>query len=177
MNKKIYILFVLVLFSFTSKVDQKGFKDTPTVLKALYIYNFATLTDWPGEYSKGNFTIGVYSTNTLVFNELSKKYKGKSIGKQPIKIELYSKIDQITKPNILFLDKTKNSSISSVNSALKNKSTLLVTNSIGYLGKGAVINFIKINSKQSYEINLKNAKKRKLVIAKKLSSLAAKVIR
>ena len=177
MNKKLYILLVLVLFSFTSKVDQKGYKDTPTVLKALYIYNFATLTDWPNDYSKGNFTIAVYSSNSLVFNELSKKYKGKSIGKQPIKIELCSNLNDISKPNILFLDKTKSNSISSVNSTLKNKSTLLITNNAGFLGKGAIINFINVNSKQSYEINLKNAKKKKLVIAKKLSSLASKVIK
>ena len=51
-------------------------KDTRAVLKALYIYNFATLTDWPSDYKSGDFVIGVLGESS-VFDELQKKYRGK----------------------------------------------------------------------------------------------------
>ncbi len=167
-----------MLFVFTSTTNQgkpKPPKDTPSILKALYIYNFATLTDWPSDYRKGDFVIGIFSGSDNVYTQLRKKYEGKTVGSQKINIVKYTTPSQIGKVNILFLDVTKSNLIGSVNEKLKNKSTLLVTNKPGLLSK-TIINFVVVDSQQSYEINLKNAKKKKLVIAKKLSSLASKKI-
>jgi len=169
-----------MLFVFTSTTNQGGprqGKDTPSILKALYIYNFATLTDWPSEYRKGDFTIGIFSSSDNVYNELKKKYNGKSVGQQQISVVKYSSSSQLSKANIIFLDRSSSHMITDINTKLKNKSTLLVTNKSGYLSKGSIINFIEVDSKQSYEINVKNAKKRKLVIASELERLAEKVIR
>ena len=163
--------------SITNQVNPRGSKDTPTVLKALYIYNFAMLTDWPSDYRRGDFVIGVYSKTDNIYNELEKKYRGKKIGSQYIRILKYSSINEINKANILFLDKSKSHLIENVKIRLKNKSTLLITNQSGFLNKGSVINFIEVNSKQSYEISLRNAKRRKLVIASELEKLAHKIIR
>ncbi len=66
-----------MLFVFTSTTKQgnpRPARDTPSILKALYIYNFATLTDWPSDYRKGDFVIGVLSSSDNVYNELKKKY-------------------------------------------------------------------------------------------------------
>lgn len=179
MNLKLYILLFLTLFTFTSINNQTGnneFRDTQSTLKALYIYNFATLTDWPSDYKKGDFIIGVMSTNEYVYKELSKKYSGKSIGSQKIQIVRYSSPSSIDNPNILFLDKSSSKLLSAVTSQLKNNSTLLVTNKTNALNAGSVINFVEVDNKQSYEINVRNAKKRKLVIASKLIELAIKKI-
>ncbi len=179
MNFKPYILIFLSLFVFTSVNNQSGgnnFRDTQSTLKALYIYNFATLTDWPSDYKKDDFEIAVLSTNYQVYNELEKKYNGKKIGSQTIKTVRYSSSGSLDNPNILFLDKSKNSSLPDVNQKLKNKSTLLITNKSGALKSGAVINFVEVNNKQSYEINVKTAKKKDLVIASRLIALAIKKI-
>ena len=152
-------------------------KDTRSVAKALFIYNFATLIDWPEEYKKGNFVIGVLSGNTDVYNELNTKYKGKSIGSQEIVIQKYaSRSDIADKTHIVFLGEDKSTEITSLTTQLKSKSTLIVTEKEGYLSKGAVIIFVLDGSKQAYEISKPNAKKYNLVIATKLTSLAYKVV-
>ena len=179
MNLKHYILVFLSLFVFTSISNQSGgnnFRDTQSTLKALYIYNFATLTDWPSSYKKDDFEIAVLSSDLKVYSELEKKYNGKKIGSQTIKTVRYSSTSSLDDPNILFLDKSKNSLLSDVNQKLKSKSTLLVTNKPGALNKGAIINFVEVNNKQSYEINVRNAKKKDLVIASRLTALAIKKI-
>lgn len=179
MNLKLKILLILTLFTFTSVKNRSGsdnFKDTQSTLKALYIYNFATLTDWPDSYKKNDFVIAVMSANDFVFKEISKKYNGKSIGGQKIETIRVLSPSSIKTPNILFLDKSSNSLLSSVSSQLKNKSTMFITNRTGALNMGAVINFVEENNKQSYEINVRNAKKKKLVIATKLIELAIKKI-
>jgi hypothetical protein len=154
--------------------------DTRAIYKALFIYNFATLVDWPADYRKGDFNIGIYGDDNTVFSELSKKYSGKAIGSQEIKVKKIKSKSEITgKTHILFLTSDKSSEISSLSSSLGSKSTLLITEKDGYLSKGSVINFVidrTKNNKQSYEINKNNAKKHKLVITSKLSTLAVKVI-
>ena len=151
-------------------------KDTRSVVKALYLYTFATLIDWPEDYRKGAFIIGVLGTKTDVYDELNSKYSGKSIGSQEIIIKKFATRSEIDKAHILFLSEEKSDQISALSSQFKSKSTLLVTEKEGYLSKGAVINFALDGSKQAYEVSKTNAKKYNLTIASKLTSLAYKVI-
>ncbi|MBI3136728.1 MAG: YfiR family protein [Bacteroidetes bacterium] len=178
MSKRIYIaLLAIVLISWADKsVMLTQVKDTRSVAKALFIYNFATLIDWPEDYRKGNFVIGVLATSNDVYNELNTKYKGKSIGSQEIVVQKYASRTEIDKAHILFIGEDKSDQITSLTTQLKAKSTLIVTEKEGYLSKGAVINFVLDGSKQAYEISKPNAKKYNLVIATKLTSLAYKVV-
>lgn len=178
MNKTIYIALIsLFLAGWSEKASSPTqIKDTRSVAKALFLYTFATLIDWPAEYKKGNFVIGVLGTSTDVYNELSAKYSGKSIGAQEIIIKKYATRTEIDKPHILFLCADKSDQMTSLSTQLKDKSTLIVTEKDGYLSKGAVINFVLDGSKQAYEVSKSNAKKYNLVIASKLTTLAFKVV-
>jgi hypothetical protein len=151
-------------------------KDTRSPVKAMYIYNFATLIDWPSEYRKGDFVIGVYGTKEGVYDNLKMKFEGRAIGSQEIKIQNYSSVGEISKAHILYITPTKSSQISTLNSKFKGKSTLLVTEKEGYLSKGAAINFVVKGTSQKFEINKSNAKKHKLVIADRLLDLASSVV-
>ncbi len=171
-----------MLSGFTSGVNavNAGMKDTRSIYKALFIYNFATLVDWPSAYRKGDFVIGVYGEGNSVYNELQKKYNGKAIGSQEIIVKKFNSISEINLvPHILYLTEEKSDNITKVSSKYSGKSSLLITDKPGYLNKGSIINFVidkARNNKQSYEISKPNAKKHKLVIASKLTSLAVKVI-
>ena len=168
----------MTLSGFTSGVRMtNGFKDTQSIYKALFIYNFATLVDWPTDYRKGNFVIGVYGENDAVYKQLTTKYSGKDIGSKEIKIVKHpSKNENRDKTHILYITEGKSENINSLSNTFSGKSTLLITEKPGYLGKGAVINFVVDQNKQSYEISKPNARKHKLIIASKLANLAVKVI-
>ena len=151
-------------------------KDTRSPVKALYIYNFATLIDWPAEYRKGDFVIGVYGTKEGVYDNLKMKFEGKAIGSQEIVIKNFSNSSQINKAHILYVTPKNSSQAASLSSQFKGKSTLIVTEKEGNLTKGAAINFVVSGTSQKFEINKSNAEKHKLVIADRLLNLAINVL-
>lgn len=151
-------------------------KDTRSPVKALYLYNFATLIDWPTDYRKGDFIIGVYGSKEGVYDNLKMKFEGKAIGSQEIVVKSYSSKSQISKAHILYVTPKNSSQITSLNTQFKGKSTLIVTEKVGNLNKGAAINFVVKGTSQKFEINKSNAKKHKLVIADRLLNLAVNVV-
>ena len=151
-------------------------KDTRSPVKALYLYNFATLIDWPTDYRKGDFIIGVYGSKEGVYDNLKMKFEGKAIGSQEIVVKSYSSSSQISKAHILYVTPKNSSQITTLNTQFKGKSTLIVTERDGNLNKGAAINFVVKGSSQKFEINKSNAKKHKLIIADRLLNLAVNVV-
>lgn len=151
-------------------------KDTRSPVKALYIYNFATLIDWPTDYRKGDFVIGVYGAKDGVYDNLKMKFEGKAIGSQEIVIKSFANSTQIDKAHILYITPKNSSQVGTLNNKFKGKSTLLVTEKTGNLNKGAAINFIVKGTSQKFEINKENAKRHKLVIADRLLKLATHVV-
>ena len=151
-------------------------KDTRSPVKALYIYNFATLIDWPSDYRKGDFVITVLGDKDGVYDNLKMKFEGKEIGSQEIVIQNYASSSQIDKAHILYVAPKNSGQISTLNTKFKGKSTLLVTEKDGYLSKGAAINFVVKGTSQKFEINKSNAKKHKLIIADRLLNLASSVV-
>ncbi|MBD3639034.1 MAG: YfiR family protein [Crocinitomicaceae bacterium] len=178
MSKKLYIVLAAFILSSWAMLppDQTQMRDTRSPVKALYLYNFATLIDWPSEYRKGKFVIGVYGTKEGVYENLKTKYEGRSIGSQEIVIRNFTSSSQIDRAHILYVTPTKSSSFPSLESKFKNESTLFVTEKEGYLNKGAAINFVVMGTSQKFEINKTNAKKHKLIIADRLLNLASKVV-
>jgi hypothetical protein len=178
LSKRIYIAIIsLALISFnSSRLNVSQIKDTRSVVKALYIYTFATLIDWPADQRKGDFVIGVLGSEDAVYDELNKKYSGKDIGKQEIQVKRYLSKSEINKVHILYVTEDESNQMGSLSTQFKSKSTLLVTEKAGYLDKGSVINFVVEGNKQKYEINKRNAKKHNLTIADKLAGLAVRVI-
>lgn len=183
MRKHFYILFLLTLTlsGFTNGVNTvSDIVDTKSIYKSMFIYNFATLVDWPADCRKGDFIIGVYGNDQAVYDELNSKYSGKAIGSQEIKVVKYATKEKINGSiHILYITADKSESISAFNTKFYGKSTLLITDKPGYLEKGAIINFVidaNRNNKQSYEIDKSNAKSHKLYVPSKLTTLAAKVV-
>ncbi len=147
--------------------------DLNSRLKALYIYNFTGMVDWPKELKSGAFNIGVFGETNLV-SELG-KYSGKSAGSQTIHISHFKDYNEITACHILFVTKENAGKTSELAKKFKSKSTLIVSEKEGALKEGAVINFIIRNNKQTYELSKTNAVKHKLTVGKQLTELATKV--
>ena len=135
---------------------------------------FLRFCDWPKEDKTGNFVIGVYGETNL-YTELVKKYSSKSIGSQPIEIQKFDSQSDIEVCHILFIASDKSSKVEDISDDLGDESTLIVTESTGMLGDGAIINFIIEDNKQKFEISKKNAGKRDIVIGSTLAQLATKV--
>ena len=170
------LIAIFIFFSvagFESAPKKVDVKDYSYRLKAAFIYNFATLVDWPSSRKTGDFVIAVYGDDA-VYKELQSRYAVKSVGSQKVKVVNYTSTTQISKPHILFVGEPKGRDLSTAKSKVSAYNTLLVSEAKGGLAKGAVINFIGPGG-VNYEISKSNAKKHKLVVASRLLNLAKKV--
>lgn len=177
MRIKLGIIIVLVLplcLGFNLEVQEIPKEDAQIKLRALYMYNFATLIDWPKEFKQGDFLIGIVNENNL-FEEMLAKYSNKMIGSQPIRIKRFNTVAEVTQCHIVYLASDVSDKTPEIAKKYRSKSTLIVTEKEGKLKDGATINFIIRNNKLSYEISKGNANKSKLIIGSKLETLAFKV--
>ncbi len=171
MKKLIYItILALTFMSMNAPAPQDG----RNRLKSLMLYQFATQIDWPKEFKTGTFLIGVYGNESL-YDELVKNHSGKTVGSQPIKIVKFNTVSDIKKCHILYVAEDKSSSVKSLASKFKSKSTLVISESPEGLENGAVINFFAQNNRTVFELSKTNAQQNKLIINSRIVSYAANV--
>lgn len=172
--KRLVLILLLIFPSLAMEMSAGDPKDTHKTVKALFVYQFATLMDWPKEFKQGDFVIGVYGDSPL-YPELMSKYSNRSVGSQAIKIRSFSNYNDISPCHILVVAPEMSDRVADLAKKFKSKSTLIVSEREGKLRDGAIINFVVKDNKQSYELSKTNAARHKLVVGSKLENLAARV--
>lgn len=162
---KILILFSTFLLASvmpTSSPDQ-GIPedDTVAMIRANYLYQFASNNNWPAETKKGKFVVGIYG-NPNVYSVMSEKYGAKPIGSQTLEVISVSAISSTQMMHVIYVDKSKKSELAKVLKEYSGKSTLVVTNWEGALSQGAQINFKNIDGSVRYELNKQSMEDRKI---------------
>ncbi|MFH1320992.1 MAG: YfiR family protein [Bacteroidota bacterium] len=149
--------------------------NTNAKVKVMFIYNFTKYIEWPAEYKKGDFVIGMLGTSSL-YPELQKMKLNKKRGNQSFEIIKYSSVDAIEKCHILFIAKESSDLLNSSANILNGKCTLIVTEKPGLIDKGTAINFVITNNKQGFELNRDIVKDHGLSLSASLVAFAVKVI-
>lgn len=137
--------------------------DTVAILKASYLFKFATSNDWPAEAKTGPFKIGIYK-HEGVFRELSAKYATKPIGSQALEVHLIEKPDDRSFYHIVYAPSKDGEALKKLASAAANGSTLMVSDGKDNLKKGAAITFVVVDNGTRYMINTDEAQRRKISI-------------
>ena len=163
-------LIILVCTSFT--LDDKD--NTNAHIKATFIYNFTRYIEWPADYKKGTFIIGVLG-ETRMWHELTTMKQKTSRGNQPFEITKYSSVNSIKKCHIIFVAKSRSHELGLVVGKVKNFKTLIITEKAGLIDKGSGINFVINNNKQGFEINRSSIKEHGLSMSSNLVAFATVV--
>ncbi|NND94447.1 MAG: YfiR family protein [Flavobacteriales bacterium] len=175
--KRLLLLFAIpFLFGSWSDKLQLQEKNTPAIIKASYVYNFAKLVGWPDNKSKGNFTIGILGDPDL-YKQIVEKYSGKKIGNQAIEIVQLLGVEQLPEMHILFISRKLNDKTAQIAANINKDNTMIITESGDGLRNGATLNFVVVDSQQKFEISETNAEKHGLTIGSTLKSLAHKLVK
>lgn len=163
----------LVLVSLTafSPVITYQPNNTQAKFRALYIYQIATLVDWPAQYKNGSFIIGVFGDDK-VYDELVKSHGSKTVGSQPLKLLKFNSVEEVSKCHVLYIAPDKNNHSAELIKKYKSSSTLFATESAGMLKSGAVVNFLIHNNKVAFELSKANAAKYNLVVTSTVMNYA-----
>lgn len=123
-------------------------------LKAAYLLNFARFVYWPeqpSELDNSPFTICVYGENP--FDGALNKLSSKQINNRPIEIRLLAQGEAEPQCQIAFFPETAQPIYAAIKQQLPSH-VLTVSEYEGFCEDGGMIEFIQVNNKIRFEINL-----------------------
>jgi hypothetical protein len=165
MTKKNYLLsaflFLSCVFNSFGQVEK---------MEAAFIYNFASLVNWPSSYQSGDFVIAVLGSAPIT-KELEDIAKQKKAGAQTITVKKISSPSEIGNAHIVFIPDSQKGKIADVVGQTGQNSTLVISESAGGAAKGSIINFILVDEKLRFELNEGKATAKSLKLAPTLVKL------
>ncbi len=138
-------------------------------LKAAFIYNFISFTEWPGKTGT-NINICTLGDDPLniPLDALQKKTaKGAAIVVHHLYIG-----DEVKDCHVIFISDSERTNFPKILSSLKSIPTLTVTDSEGFAAQGVMIELGLEERRIVFKINAKAAKEARLMISSKLLRLA-----
>lgn len=130
-----------------SAQDNVGEKDY--TLKADFLYRFVDYVYWK-DYSKNKtFKIAILGESPITVSLLNMTKNKK------MEIKEYKNLNELGYCNILFVPHDSTIPIEEIITRFSNKPVLIVTEQLGLGRKGAHINFVYIENKLKFEVNLK----------------------
>jgi hypothetical protein len=138
---------------------------------SMMVYNFTKYVQWPDHDASGEFVIGVIG-NSEVYNTLSGWYGGKPRGSKTYVIKKFSSASEVSDCHVLFIDKGKSGEFDAINTKIRGKGTLVITDKNGLGEKGSAINFKTVDNKLKFELNQKAIEASNLKVSGALSSMA-----
>ena len=166
------------MFLFQEGQSQLDETDTPNIIRATLLYNFAKLVSWPDQKKEGDFTIAVLETPKLTV-QLSKKYSGKKVGDQPIVISAptVDELENAENFHIVYIPEILKESLSNIIGKLERKNVLVVSELPDGTMQGSTINFYSDENIIKYEYDEQNAIDQGLKIGVTLKSLGTPINR
>jgi len=199
MRIKAYNLIVLALVIITGMVSPKVLADSGTgeeyQVKAAFLYNFIKFIDWPREKmadSNDIITIGIIGKDPFgkAFEPIeNKQVKGRDViikrfkglkqledSKEKNKSALNQQIEEMKKCHLLFICRSEKQKLKEILNIVKDYHVLTVADTEGSLEAGNIIEFVMVERKVRFEINMVATKQAKLKIRSQLLRLAEKII-
>jgi hypothetical protein len=139
-------------------------------VKAAFIYRFTEYIEWKDLSNNDYFSIAILGKSEIT-GPLQTIANTEKVKNKTMSVKEYNSMNEISACNILFLSKSSSVSLGSVLSKFS-KSTLIITEREGYGKEGAHINFVVINNKIRFEVNLKAIKRDGINMSSELLKLA-----
>jgi hypothetical protein len=153
LKKHIFFLGIIILLMGGSRVtSQENAGGKEYALKAAFLYRFIDYVSWKDSENQ-IFKIGILEKSPITFSLLNIPKTKK------ISIKEYKNLNEISFCNILFVPHNCTIPIETIISKFSGKPVLIVTERIGYGKKGAQMNFIIVENKLKFEVNLKAIEK------------------
>lgn len=168
-----YIVIIILLAIWTPDCNAQIISP-PEDLMAVYTYNFAMLTQWPGEETSGNFIIKIFGECSFTEN-LKQIANRETVNGEKIDIEEINQISDIANCKILFISKKEKERLEEILYETEKENVLTIGNSKGFGEKGVGINFIQVGNNIKFEINLKALKKAEITTSSRLLRIATKI--
>ena len=137
--------YIILFFAFSLFLIEFGFSQQiiNDRVKVQYVFTFGRMFDWKDQKQLDTFRIATYGKDTAIFHLLKSFSVIKKLKRKPVKIIHYTKIKDIKKPQILYLERSNNSEIHKVYKTITGRNILLITDSLKN-ERETMLNFLPI---------------------------------
>lgn len=139
-------------------------------LKAAYLFNFASMTNYPPSLQEGDFVIAVLGNNPIIA-ELEAIAKTKKIGSQSITVKKINSVGEIGQAQMVFVPDDSKSKMPDIISKTSSGATVVVAETDGACAKGAIFNLVLVEQKLRFEVNEEKANLKGVKLAANLVKL------
>lgn len=149
-------------------------KPTENTVKTAYIYNFAKLVEWPESAFERQDTpliLGLLGEDTMT-RSLS-ALENKMVRGRPISIKQLPSLNAANQCHILYIAANQPHPLETILSVFRDLPCLTISSMEGFARRGGMINFIYINQKIRFEINLGATRIADLKVSSRLLKIAA----
>jgi len=143
-------------------------------VKAAYIYNFAKFVEWPnGTFNDQNSPIIVGILGSDPFGQsIDVVVNGKLVGDRRLEVHRFKSLRNLKYCHILFVCQSEDIHLSRVLEAVDGWHTLTIGESEKFGRSGGLINFVNVDDKVRFDINMSSARKNGLTVSSRLLKLA-----
>ncbi len=142
-------------------------------IKAVFIYKFTSYITWPDD-TDAAFTIAVLGDNRLL-NPLKAIAQKKTVNDRPLVIRECTRIDDLAGAHIALISESMEGQLEAILKKAEAEKILTVSNSPGLAQKGVAIDFVSVEDRIGFEMNMNAVKRAGLTISSQLVKLAALV--
>lgn len=142
-------------------------------VKAAFLYQFFKFVEWPPEaFHATNQTICIGVVNSGPMASVLRFVEGKEAKGRRVVVKRFKEPEELEFCHILFISSEMEGRMTEILDRLKGTSTLTVSDIDGFARRGGMINFITVENKIQFEINVEAAERAKLQISSHLLRLA-----
>ncbi|MGB5132102.1 MAG: YfiR family protein [Steroidobacteraceae bacterium] len=148
-------------------------------IKAAYLYKFAGYVEWPPDAQSDTlepFVIGVLASDTFA-DELAKITAGRTINNRPISVRRIKADEPLGGVEILFVAEHDRNRLDQLLVPARQLPILTVTETVGAISAGSIINFTTEKQRVRFEVSLAAAEHSRLKLSSRLLAVAARVHR
>lgn len=179
LKKYISVIFIVLHIAAVCGVDyaraQSAFRED---VQSAFIHKFIKFIEWPDTAlaSDSNvIVVGIIGNGTMV--KALTKIGDKEVRGLKIVVRKVNRLREIETCNVLFISPSEEKRYEKILDQVKGSNILTVGQTKGFAQKGVIINFVVVNNKIRFEINLNAGTEAGLRISSKLLNLATDVIR
>jgi hypothetical protein len=147
-------------------------------VKAAYLFNFTRFVEWPVAStadSSPTFNVCIYGRDPFG-NVLDRTIENQKIHDKPVAVQRISHPRDAANCAIIFISDSEQPHISQLLASLPHKGVLTVSDIPGFVTDGGAIEFVDINSRVRFAVNLAAAESSGITMSSELLKVATSVL-
>lgn len=175
-NKAVRLIFVsalcVTMSSWPSALAEPP-QSSEYLIKAAFLYNFAKFVNWPAEaFPNDSAPLVLCILGKDPFGVALESIKGKTVGGRKLVIQHLARLEDLEQYHILFITASEEKRLPKILSTIKGKPVLTVSDMKEFAHRGGITNFLTVEKKIHFEINVDAAHLAGLKISSQLLKLA-----